>query len=157
MTGEPKPYDRRQERVLRVATKWMSRVNRGVLWASGGRIGDSFRGGPVCLLTTTGRKSGKRRTVALLYIRDGDDVVLIASMGGSRRNPDWYFNLVDDPDVVIEVDGAETPMVARIADGDERDRLWVASVESYGDYSTYQARTERQIPVVVCSPAPRSD
>ena len=154
MADGPKPYTDSQERLARVATKWMSRINRAVLKASGGRVGKSFRGSPVCLLTTTGRRSGQRRTVALLYVRDDADVVIVASMGGSRRSPDWYFNLMDDPQVEIEIDGEITAMTARVADGDERERLWVKSVESYADYETYQQRTERSIPVIVCSPVP---
>lgn len=152
MTDGPKPYTDSQERLLRLATRSLSLANRGLLWASGGRIGKSFKGAPVCLLTTTGRRSGRPRTVVLLYVEDGEDIVVIASMGGSRRSPDWYFNLVDEPNVEVEVDGKRRAMVARVAQGDERERLWVRSAESYPDYTTYKERTEREIPVVVCGP-----
>ena len=152
MTEAPTPYSDGQERMLRVGAKLMSRVNRGLLWVSRGRLGQSFRGAPVCLLTTTGRRSGRARTVALIYVRDGEDVAVIASLGGSRRSPDWYHNLVADPQVVVEIDGVDSKMVARTAAGEERERLWAKAVEVYADYATYQARTDRQIPVVVCSP-----
>ncbi|HEU5301324.1 MAG TPA: nitroreductase family deazaflavin-dependent oxidoreductase [Acidimicrobiia bacterium] len=118
-----------------------------------GRIGASLGGRPMLLLRTVGRKTGEPRTSALLYVPDGDDRVVIASKGGAPNHPGWYHNLVAQPDVEIQVGRERIPVRARVAEGDERTRLWAKADEvNKGQYAAYQSRTERTIPVVVLSP-----
>ncbi|MCT2060115.1 nitroreductase family deazaflavin-dependent oxidoreductase, partial [Dietzia cinnamea] len=129
----------------------------------GGRIGGTWRVGsaqrapvPVCLLTTTGRKSGEPRTVPLLHIPDGDRVLLVASQGGLPSHPQWYRNILADPSVTVQVGRRVRSMTAREATPGERAELWPRLVERYADFAEYQANTSRVIPVVICEPAERS-
>ena len=119
---------------------------------TGGKAGGTMRGAPVLLLTVHGRKSGKRRTVPLLYGRDGDRYVVIASKGGDPKHPAWYLNLRGG-EADLQVGKEHHHVRARDAEGDERERLWAQMVEVYADYATYQTKTSRQIPVVVLEPA----
>jgi deazaflavin-dependent oxidoreductase (nitroreductase family) len=153
--GEPKPYAPWQERVGTVFVKQMSRVNTAIYRRSKGRYGAKFpgAGSPVCLVTTTGRKSGQPRSVPLIYLRRGDDVVIVASKGGMSEHPDWFLNLRDDPKVSIQVGADTADYTARVAGPDEKAALWPDLVAVYADYDTYQKRTDRDIPVVVCEPA----
>ncbi len=137
--------------------RWGSRLNTKVYKASGGRLGGTWRVGsalrrpaPVLLLTTRGRKSGKERTVPLLYLRDGDRFVVVASQGGLPSNPAWYLNLTAHPRVHIQVGSEEFDLVAHTASDEERKELWPRLVEIYADFDTYAAWTDRTIPVVVC-------
>jgi len=128
-------------------------VHQVVYDRSGGRIGASLAGRPMLLLRTTGARTGQARTAALLYVRDGEDYAVIASKGGDDRHPGWYHNLIADPDVEIQVGTDTVPVRARVAQGDERDRLWAAAdAVNKGQYTTYQSRTDREIPVVVLAP-----
>ena len=146
-----------------VVPKAMKAVSRANVWLyrrTNGRIGGTWRVGsafprgiPMCLLTTRGRKSGEPRTAPLLYLRDGERVVLVASQGGLPKDPQWYRNLRHDPDVIVRTGAAEQRMRARTADGEERDRLWARLVAHYRDFASYQSWTDRSIPVVVCEPA----
>jgi deazaflavin-dependent oxidoreductase (nitroreductase family) len=153
---KPKGLDRPSTvRVIRAMSTLHTRMYR----ATGGRLGKHWRVGaavrkpvPVCLLTTTGRTSGQPRTVPLCYVRDGERVVLIASQGGLPGNPQWYRNLLANPDVAIEVGRARRSYRAREAEGDERERLWALAVATYADFASYQSWTQRRIPVVVCEP-----
>ena len=105
------------------------------------------------LLRTVGRKSGLPRTAALLYVRDGDSYVVVASKGGAPENPGWLHNLLAAPDVEIQVGRDRIPVRARIAEGEERTRLWArADQVNQGQYDAYQSRTSREIPVVVLDP-----
>lgn len=132
----------------------MSRANVWAYRLSGGRLGGRFRGGaPVLLLTTVGRRSGARRTAPLLYLPDGDNLVVVASKGGMSHHPLWYKNLEANPRVEVEVGNQRRPMLARRATPAERTALWPKLVAMYRDYAAYQARTKRQIPVVILSPA----
>ena len=109
--------------------------------------------GRFLILNTTGRRSGQPRTTPLSYTKDGDAYVIIASDGGSPRDPDWYLNLQADPDAVVEVGGRRISVRAETVSGEERDRLWRQAVQSYAGYTGYQARTDRQIPVVRLAPS----
>jgi F420H(2)-dependent quinone reductase len=121
--------------------------------ATGGRIGHSFPGFPTMLLLDhVGAKSGRKRTSALLYIRDGEDLVIVASKGGYPRNPGWYHNLRANPDTTVQVGSERREVHARVATPDERARLWPRVVESYGGYREYQERTGREIPLVILEP-----
>ena len=112
--------------------------------------------GRFLILHTTGRRSGEPRTTPLSYTKDGDAYVVIASDGGSPHHPDWYLNVKDHPDAEVEVGGRRKPVRAETVTGDERDRLWRQAVRSFGGYAGYQARTDREIPVVRLAPV-RSD
>jgi deazaflavin-dependent oxidoreductase (nitroreductase family) len=154
----PKPKGLDKPLATRVI-KVMSTVNTRVYRATRGRVGKNWRimAGfkkpvPICLLTTTGRKSGQPRTVPLCYLQDGADIVLVASQGGLPANPQWFGNLMVNPAVEIEIGRRRTHYRARPADPGERDRLWPQLVELYPDYASYQAWTDREIPIVICTP-----
>jgi deazaflavin-dependent oxidoreductase (nitroreductase family) len=125
---------------------------RTLVWLyrrSGGRIGGRMFGGPILLLTTTGRRSGRTWTVPLLYQPDGDRWVIIASNGGSPRHPAWWLNLRAQPQATIQV-GRETHAVtATAATGAERERLWQLMTAMFKGYDGYVRKTTRRIPVVV--------
>ena len=123
--------------------------------ASGGRVGRRFPGLPqMLLLDHRGAKSGTKRTSPLVYAEDGDNVILIASKGGHPRNPAWYHNLRANPDTTVQIGREVRQVHARVAEPDERPRLWKKAVEVYGGYEGYQERTEREIPVIVLEPRP---
>jgi len=108
----------------------------------------------ICLLHARGAKTGKPRSVPLLYTEVGDSLVLIASQGGAATNPAWYSNLKAHPDCEVEIGGKRTRWRAREVDGDERERLWQAAVAQYAGYAVYQLRTERRIPVLLLEARP---
>ncbi len=118
-----------------------------------GRIGGKLLNLPVLLLTTSGRRSGKQRTKALMYLPDGPNYVVIASFLGEPRHPAWWLNLQANPRAEIEIGTQRITVVAREADGNERQRLWNEIVHRQKDYAEYQSRTERRLPVVVLEPA----
>jgi deazaflavin-dependent oxidoreductase (nitroreductase family) len=122
---------------------------------SDGRIGASLGGRPMLLLRTVGRRTNQPRTAALLYVRDGDAYVVVASKGGAPHHPGWFHNLAAQPDVEIQVGRERIPVHARVAEGEERSRLWARADEiNRGQYATYQSRTRRVIPVVVLERIP---
>jgi F420H(2)-dependent quinone reductase len=130
-------------------------IDRRLLRWSGGRIG-TFIGQPVGLLETTGARSGAQRTTPLLYLRDGERVVLVASKGGAPRHPAWYHNAMANPEVAFTCrDGQRVRYLARTAAGDEREALWGRCNDLYAGYDEYALRTGgRVIPVVVLEPVP---
>ena len=117
-----------------------------------GEEGYLWNGVPSLLLTTTGRKSGAPRTQALIFGRDGDDYLVVASMGGMPQHPAWYLNLTANPQVEIQVRGDRMSAQARTATSDEKPRLWQIMRELWPNYDQYQSRTDREIPVVVLTP-----
>lgn len=120
---------------------------------TGGETGHLWNGVPTLLLTVTGRRSGEPRTRALIYGRDGDDYLVVASMGGAPRHPQWYLNLLADPQARIQVRTDVLPVTARTAQSPgERARLWQIMAGIWPNYDVYQTRTDREIPVVVLSP-----
>jgi deazaflavin-dependent oxidoreductase (nitroreductase family) len=114
-----------------------------------GETGYLWNGVPSLLLTTTGRKSGEPRTSALIFARDGDDYLVVASMGGWPTHPSWYLNLQADPHAEIQVKAEHIRVTARTASDDEKPRLWKIVTGVWPNYDVYQSRTERVIPVVV--------
>lgn len=131
-----------------------SHLNTWVYRASGGRwLGRFPSGAPVCLLTTIGRKSGRRRTTPLLYLRDGKDLVVVASQGGAPQHPSWYFNLQANPNAKVELGRSHFAVIARQVGEDERAALWPRLVAIYPPYETYQRRTTRRIPLLRLTPA----
>ncbi len=136
-----------------VIIKWMSRLNTLAYKASGGRVGGSFlQGAPVALLTTTGRKSGQPRVSPLLFLRDGDRVVLVASQGGRANNPMWYLNLKANPKVSVQIKKEVLELTARDATEAEREHYWPQLVAMYSSFEDYQTWTDRVIPIVICDP-----
>ncbi len=151
--GLDKPY-------VRKIIRTMSKVNVAVYRWTGGLLGSKWRVGsafpwgvPVLLLTTIGRKSGEPRTAPLLYIEDGDDVIVVASQGGLPTNPLWYKNLLANPECEVQIKRHKRKMRARTASPEERARLWPKLVAHYPDFASYEAWTDRVIPVVILEPA----
>jgi deazaflavin-dependent oxidoreductase (nitroreductase family) len=120
--------------------------------AHDGKVGGPFEGAPMVLLTTTGAKSGKARTIPLVYLPDGDRYVVFASKAGAPTNPDWYHNLVANPKVTVEVGADRFDADAIVLTGDERDRLFAQQTERMPGFREYQDKTTRVIPVVVLEP-----
>jgi deazaflavin-dependent oxidoreductase (nitroreductase family) len=116
---------------------------------TGGERGYHWRGTEILLLNTTGHRSGQERTMALIHRADGDRFVVVASKGGAPEHPTWFDNLEADPDVSVQVRDDVIPVHASVAEGDERARLWSLMTEVWPDYDAYQAKTDREIPVVV--------
>ena len=129
--------------------------HRGVLKLSGGRLGWKGSGMPVLELTTTGRKSGQPRAVMLTSpVQEGTTIVVVASRGGDDRHPAWFLNLRDNPDVEVSLKGApKQRMVARVANTEERARLWPLVTADHQNYAGYQTKTDREIPLVLLQPA----
>ena len=136
-----------------VLIKWMSRLNTAAYKVSGGRVGGTFlQGAPVALLTTIGRKTGQPRVSPLLFLRDGDRIVLVASQGGRANNPMWYLNLKANPKVTVQVKKDVLKLTARDATDAERAQYWPQLVSMYSSFDDYQSWTERVIPIVICDP-----
>ena len=116
--------------------------------ANQGKVGGSWEGRPLLLLTTTGAKSGLRRTTPMMYLSDGNRLLVFASKGGAPTNPGWYHNLIAHADVTVEVGVESFEARAEVLQGDERDRLYRKQVELYPAFGEYERRTSRRIPVV---------
>lgn len=116
--------------------------------ANKGKVGGYWEGKPLLLLTTTGAKSGQRRTTPVMYLPDGDRLIVFASKSGAPTNPDWYHNLVARPQVTVEVGDEAYEARATVLKGEERDRLYARHAELYPQFAEYQAKTTRRIPVI---------
>lgn len=136
------------------ALKTMNAIHRGLLKVTGGRAGWKVANMPVLELTTTGRKTGRPRSVMLTSpVREGDALVVVASRGGDDQHPAWFLNLRDNPDVEVAVQGRPGQrMKARVATADERERLWSRITADYKNYADYQTKTSREIPLVLLEP-----
>ena len=138
------------KRALRV----VSALNVLIYHLSHGKLLGRFpSGAPVCLLTTRGRKSGRSRTVPLLYLADGNDFIVVASQGGRPQHPGWYFNLEVDPSAELTIGSRCLPVTARRVSEEEKAQLWPRLVEIHPPYRDYERRTTRLIPVIRLSPA----
>ncbi len=122
--------------------------------ANDGKVGGPFEGASILLLHTTGAKSGAERINPLAYRTDDDNLVVFASKAGAPTNPDWYHNLRANPKVSAEIGTQTREFVARVAEGEERERLWTAQKKDAPGFADYEAKTDRQIPVVILEPAP---
>jgi deazaflavin-dependent oxidoreductase (nitroreductase family) len=130
-------------------------LHTAIYKASGGRLGHTVPGTPIriLLLDHVGAKSGTRRTSPLFYVRDGEDVVIVASKGGYPKNPAWFYNLKANPDTTVQLGSEHRQVHARVAKPDERERLWKLAVKAYRGYEDYQARSKgREIPLVILEP-----
>ncbi len=117
--------------------------------ANEGKLGGPFEGAPMLLLHSTGAKSGKERINPMMYRVVGDDMAVFASKGGAPTNPDWYHNLGAHPEATIEIGTETVPVVARVAQGDERTEIWEAHKKANPGFADYEKNTTRQIPVVI--------
>jgi F420H(2)-dependent quinone reductase len=145
----PVPETARRRLLVRTVTKYLGAVHRLLYRASGGRIGGRVWGLRVVLLTTTGRRTGKARTVALCSLRDGDDVVVIGSYGGLDRHPAWWLNLQAHPQAELQTGRERRAVTARTTAPDERGRLWAEVTAQAPGYLDYERRTTREIPLVI--------
>ena len=133
--------------------KWMSRANTWIYKKTDGKLGGKFlKGAPVALLTTTGRKTGEPRVSPLLFMREGNRIVLIASQGGAATNPMWYLNLKANPSVSVQIKDEVLNLIARDATEEERAHYWPKMASMYSSFDDYQSWTDRVIPVVICDP-----
>ncbi|MGH8963358.1 MAG: nitroreductase/quinone reductase family protein [Jatrophihabitantaceae bacterium] len=137
-----------------VMLKAMNAAHRALLKVSGNRLGTDFGGMPALELTTIGRKSGQPRSVMLTApLTEGDALVVVASRGGDDVHPAWFLNLRENPSVQVALPGqARRPMHARIADPDQRARMWPQIADKHRNYAGYQRRTTREIPLVLLEP-----
>lgn len=120
--------------------------------SNGGKVGGQFEGAPLLLLHTTGAKSGQARVNPMMYLADGANYAVFASKAGAPTSPDWYHNLVANPRGSIEVGDKTVNVVAKVAEGETRERLWSQQKELYPGFAEYEAKTTRQIPVVILEP-----
>lgn len=116
--------------------------------ANGGVVGGQFAGAPMLLLSTIGARSGQQRTTPLVYLPDGERLIIFASKGGAPTNPDWYHNLLAHPQTTVEVGTETIPVTASVVTGEERDRLYARQAEIRPSFAEYEAKTSRKIPVV---------
>ena len=129
-------------------TGWVNRHIREYVETNGEK-GHTWQGVPTLLLTTRGRKSGKLRRTALIYGQDGDGYVVVASKGGAPDHPSWYLNLIQTPEVEVQVGAEKFDARARTAAAEEKERLWPLMAEIWPQYDDYQKKTDRDIPVVI--------
>jgi deazaflavin-dependent oxidoreductase (nitroreductase family) len=135
------------------AIKIVTTIHKTVFRASNGKLLNRGSGMPVLMLTTTGRKSGQpRETMLTSPLQDGDKVMLVASKGGDDRNPAWFLNLSAHPKVSVLMNGRRTAMTAHVADPIEKAELWPRIIADHTNYADYQAKTDRDIPVIVLEP-----
>jgi deazaflavin-dependent oxidoreductase (nitroreductase family) len=147
--SKPPPPDSRFWKLFGVLTG----ANTKLFRATNGRIGGGFGKARILLLHHVGRKSGQQRVTPLLYLRDGDRLVIVASKGGSEKHPAWFHNLMANPDTTVELPGEKRGVRARRASDDERTVLWPRLVDMYGSYESYQGYTDRKIPLVILEKA----
>jgi deazaflavin-dependent oxidoreductase (nitroreductase family) len=135
-----------------VTARRLSRLHAIVYRLTGGRIGRRLVRNDMLLLTTRGAKTGRGHTVPLLYLRDGQTLAVIASWGGRPNNPQWFSNLIADPDAVVQVRSERWAVRARTATLEEREQWWPRVLAAYDGYRIYQSHTDRVIPVVLLTP-----
>lgn len=154
---------KRRDEVDAIPSKWVpfvrkvmklyTRLNVWVFKKSNGRLMNKFPGGaPICLVGMTGRKSGNRREVMLIHLPYGEQKLLVASQGGLDFDPVWYKNIMANPEIDILADGIQRTYLAVQASADEKRSLWPHLLSIYPDFDEYQARTDRDIPVLICTP-----
>ena len=146
------PMSEKEFRTLRRFIKPVSHLNVFFYKLTGGRIMGKMRGRPVMLVTMTGAKTGKSRTIPLMYVPYKEGVILVASQGGAPKSPIWYNNVVANPDIVVQYKSRKMNLRARQVDDAEKAAVWPVCVEHYHEYDDYQKRTDRNIPVFVCEP-----
>jgi deazaflavin-dependent oxidoreductase (nitroreductase family) len=143
-----KPLCRPREEPMADREDWNARIIEEFR-ANEGRVGGPFEGAPLLLLSTTGARSGKTRVNPLMYLADGDRLVVFASKGGAPTHPDWYHNVVANADASVEVGTERFPVRATVATGGERDELFAEQAKRYPQFAEYETKTDRTIPVIV--------
>lgn len=138
---------------VKLALRLVMRAHVGIYRATGGKLLGRLGKAPVMLLNTVGRKSGEVRTTPLLYVTDGEDHVVVASVGGAPKHPAWFLNLQANPETSVEVGDRKINVRAEVASPEEKPRLWERLTEMYPAYNDYQQKTDREIPVVILHPA----
>ena len=133
--------------------RWAGKANIPLYRISRGRLGARIGRAPVLLLITTGRRSGQKRTAPLVYLPDGESMIVIGSNAGNHRVPAWALNLKADPEAEVEIRHRRLPVRARVAEGTEREDLWRRCNDQYAGFDDYEARTDRDIAVFVLEPA----
>lgn len=146
------PMSEKEFKKLRQFIKPFSRLNSFLYKLSGGRLMGKLRGRPVMLVVMKGVKSGKERTIPLMYVPYKEGVIVVGSQGGAPKSPIWVKNIQANPEVVVHYMGTKMNLRARQVDDAEKAELWPTCVEHYREYDDYQARTDRNIPVFVCEP-----
>jgi deazaflavin-dependent oxidoreductase (nitroreductase family) len=149
MTNQDQPAGRRPSKLAAALQNAVTKVHSILYRSSSGVIGGRIANSPVLLLTTTGRRSGKQRTVPLLYLMDGSNVVLMASNGGAVRHPTWWLNLQTTPEAWIQIKGFRRRVKVEQASAAEKQRRWPRLTAMYPGYKRYQEITDRDIPVVI--------
>jgi deazaflavin-dependent oxidoreductase (nitroreductase family) len=133
----------------------MSDWNRKIIEefrANGGKVGGNFEGAPLLILHSKGRRTGEPRENPMMYQQVGDALAVFASKGGAPTNPDWFHNVVADPDVSVELGAERFDVKARVAEGEERERIWTEQKKRYSGFADYEKGTSREIPVVILEP-----
>ncbi len=149
------PMSDREYSTVKRAVRVMAKLQTPIYRLRGGREWGKLSGRRVCLLTMTGAKSGKQRTIPLMYVpwgKEDEGAVVVASLGGAPKHPVWYYNLVANTDVEVQVGSRVLKLRARRVEGEERDAVWATCVEHYPPFAEYKERTDREIPVFVCEP-----
>lgn len=146
------PMTEREFKTIKRVIKPFSRLNVFMYRLTGGRVMGTLTGRPVMLVTMTGAKSGKTRTIPLMYVPYKEGVIVVASLGGAPKSPVWYNNLIANPDIVVQYKSNKMNLRARQVDDAEKAVVWPVCVEHYSEYGDYQKRTDRNIPVFVCEP-----
>lgn len=154
MTQAGEARGRRPSRLSRAIQNGVAAAHTFIYRGTNGAVGARVANSPVLLLTTKGRRSGRRRTVPLLYLADGENVALVASNGGALKPPAWWLNLQADPEAEVQIKGERRRVRAEKAGPEEKRRLWPLLTEMYPGYKRYQEITTRDIPVVILRPVP---
>ena len=152
MTNKNPSVGRRPSRLSAALQNAVTSLHRAIYRLSRGAIGGRIANSPVLLLSTTGRRTGKQRTLPLLYLADGSNVVLVASNGGALKHPTWWLNLQTTPDAWIQIGDVRRRVHAEQASAEEKQRLWPRLIAMYPGYQRYQEITDRDIPVVILRP-----
>ena len=152
---KPRPITETQLRLMKPFMRWFTNFNVLVYKWSGGKMMNRFGGGEICLVRMTGAKSGKTKEIPLMYVPYKDGVILVASMAGAPKHPTWYYNLIAHPEIEVTVGGQRMQLVARQATDPEKAEVWPLCCDHYPDFELYQRRTSRNIPVLICQPAPK--
>jgi deazaflavin-dependent oxidoreductase (nitroreductase family) len=145
-------YSRLSHSLGTAGLRWTGKLNTPLYRLSGGRIGGKVGKAPILLLTTTGRKSGQKRTAPVVYLRDGERMVVINTNAGNAKVPAWSLNLAADPKAEVEVGKRKIPVVARVAEGEERADLWRKHNVQYAGFDEYDAELDREPQVIILAP-----
>lgn len=150
---DAKGIERLNSSTTGTAIKWMSKLQTFIFKKTKGKLGNKFlKGSEVGILTTIGRKSGEARDSPLLFLQEGNRIVLVASQGGRATNPMWYLNLKANPQITFQSKAGTSQLTARDATDAERDEYWPKLDAMYSDFANYRSYTDRKIPIVICDP-----